>query len=167
MKRYSGLCLLMLLVVAACKQLPTVADSRLSNQQLIGTYQGVKTLPPQLVAQCDRKIRDYYIAHYNKPYSWRKAVTQTPMDTTNLYILNSHPAISRRVGFDVSRMVAFTTRYQGTNAANLPQYTDFICVYQNIDPNFLAFKAAYSAGQFEDQWGIDAVPPAQWGGSIR
>lgn len=156
-----------LAALSACKNTPTVGDSRLSNQQLIGTFQGVKTLPPQLVSQCDRKINQYYISTYNKPHTWRKVVTQTPMDSTNLYILNSHPTISRRVGFDVSRMVAFAARYHGTNAASLPQYIDFICIYQNVEPNSLAFKAVYSDTQFEDQWGIEVIPPAQWGGSIR
>jgi hypothetical protein len=156
-----------MLSLAACKEPPTVGQSRLTNQQLIGTFQGVKTLAPQLISQCDRKIRDYYIASYQKPYSWRKVITQTPMDETNLYIHNSHPSISRNVGFDVSRMVAFAARYQGVNAANLPDNNDFICIYEHTASKALVFKAAYSENQFESAWGIDVVPPAQWGGSIR
>ncbi len=161
------LVIVLALSFAACKQMPSVADSRLTNEQLIGTFQGVKTLPLSLVNQCDRRIRDYYISGYQKPYTWRKAITQTPMDETNLYILNSHPSISRRVGFDVSRMVLFATRYRGRNAADLPDVTDFICVYEHTGDKQLVFKAVYSDDQFESAWGIDAIAPAQWGGPLR
>lgn len=156
-----------ILAVTACKPPPTLNQVRQQNQQLMGTPQGVKTLTPQLMMQCDQTISHYYLTQNVKPHTWQKVIAQTAMDTTNLYIRNAAQTISRRTGFDVSRSVAFMTRYRGENVTGFAQAEDFICVYEVYAGNQMGLKAVYNRQQFENLWGIHAMTPAQWDGPSR
>ena len=153
-----------ILAVAACKPPPSLNQVRQQNQQLMGTPQGVKTLNPNLMTQCDQTIAQYYLSQNVKPHTWQKVIAQTAMDTTNLYIRNAAPTISRRTGFDVSRSVAFMTRYRGENITGFAQAEDFICVYEVFAGNQMGLKAVYNRQQFGNLWGVNAVTPAQWDG---
>lgn len=153
-----------LIFVVACSSPPNINQVREQNQQLIGTPQGVKTLSAASVAQCDRTIQTQYLSRYSQPFTWQRAIAPTAMDTTNLYIRNASAMISQRVGYDVSRSVAFMTRYRGENFTGIAQATDFVCLYEVMLGNQMGLKAVYAANQFETLWGVKAVSPAQWGG---
>ncbi len=151
--------------LTACSSPPNINQVREQNQQLIGTPQGVKVLSPASVGQCDRTIQTQYLSRYSKPFTWQRAIAPTAMDTTNLYIRNARAMISQRVGYDVSRSVAFMTRYRGENFTGIGQATDFVCLYEVMAGNQMGLKAVYAASQFETLWGVKAVTPAQWGGA--